>query len=313
MTIIAHSTGGLVLRSCLEAEPQLAVSIKKIIAFGVPWAGTPQSMLYVNRQSGFAGGLVSPRKAQEIVVHSWGGFDLFPPDPTHLFDEDKVALNLTYRQQGTGKRQVSALTDRHWINSFPEGLRAAATQRCIASHSHLGPRRPTLDLGGGTVPRKSGAWLRGDDTVDVRTYHVPIGVYPKKTTQVHSALWSNPGSINLLDHHLGGRDLRAFCYAAIDADDWNPGNSDDRVRVRCVVLDEQGAMLDEPRVRTLNYQGGNVDRPFDLDRKGRHLITLDRQRIPRSANGTVRRLKLELQWKEDGQARRQRRTFQIGA
>ena len=132
VTIIAHSTGGLVLRSCLEAEPQLAVSIKKIITFGVPWAGTPQSMLYVNRQSGFAGGLVSPRKAQEIVVHSWGGFDLFPPDPTHLFDEDNMALNLTYRQQGTGKRQISALTDRHWINSLPEG---SESRRDPALHS----------------------------------------------------------------------------------------------------------------------------------------------------------------------------------
>ena len=72
-------------------------------------------------------------------------------------------------------------------------------------------------------------------------------------------------------------------------------------------------MLDEPRVRTLNYQGGNVSEPFDPGRKGRHLITLDRQRIPRSANGAVRRLMLELQWNENGQPRRQRRTFQIGA
>ena len=59
-------------------------------------------------------------------------------------------------------------------------------------------------------------------------------------------------------------------------------------------------MLDEPRVRTLNYQGGNIAQPFDPDLKGRHLITLERQRIPRSANGAVRRLMLELQWKEDG-------------
>jgi len=356
VTIIVHSTGGLVLRKCLEQEPQLAASIRKVIAFGVPWAGTPQSMLYINAQSGFAG-VVSAAKAQKVLVHAWAGFDLFPPNPAHLVDERGRALNLTFRQQGNGKRQVSALTDRDWLRSLPEALRAPALQRCIASNAHLGSRRPTIDLGGrrlevvnvagfgltspvaarltgtgahgkmrveqnrgddtldggdGTVPRVSASWLQGDANVDVSTYNIPVGIYPSSARRVHKSLWSNPGSINLLDHHLGGRDLKPFCYSAIDVDDWMPGaGHGPNVRIRCVALDAAGAKLQDARVATRNYSGGNVEEDFDADRDGRHLLTLNRQRIPR--HDTVRRLMLEIRWTDNGRSRSQQRTIQLGA
>ena len=145
--VIVHSTGGLVLRSCLEARPQLARRIDKVIAFGVPWAGTPQSMLYVNGQSGFAG-IVSRRKAQRLLVHSWAGWDLFPPDPTHLEDSRGRPLNLAFRRGTTGKEQVNPLADLDWVNSLPDALQEPARRRAAAAHAHLGQRRPTLDLGG---------------------------------------------------------------------------------------------------------------------------------------------------------------------
>ncbi len=357
VTVIVHSTGGLALRSCLEADQPLAASIRRVIAFGVPWAGTPQSMLYINGQSGFAV-VVPPEKAQDIICHSWAAFDLFPPDPTHLADENGDPLNLTYRQQGNVRTQASALVDTAWINSLPSAaLQAAANDRTDAAGLHLGVRRPTIDLGGrsleivnvagwgyttpvaarlsgagangamhveedreddtldggdGTVPRKSAAWLAGGDNVRVSTYNIPIGVYPHSRKKVHKALWSNPGSINLLNHLLRGDTLKDFCYAAIDADDWMPGGSaGGSVRIRCVALDGAGAPLDDALVRTLNYDGNVVSR-FDPARHGRHLLTLDRSRIPRSSNGAVRRLRLRIEGVDHGREVRQTRAFQMG-
>ncbi len=356
--VIVHSTGGLVLRSCLEARPQLARVIGRTIAFGVPWAGTPQSMLYANGQSGFAG-LVGREKAQRLLVHSWAGWDVFPPDSTHLHDSRGRPLNLAFRQVATGKQQVNPLADLDWVNSLPEALQAPSRKRAAAAHRNLGQRRPIIELGGeelevvnvvgwgfetpaeaefegtgaaakmtvrelkgdptldggdGTTPRVSAAWLRSGGRVSVRTYHVPVGRLPSSRVHVHKALWRNPGGRALLAHLLRGKDLRPFCYAALDADDAVQAGPAE-LRFRLVALDASGEPLRGAVVRTVNLSHGRqIEESFVEQHDGRHLMRLPRQRIRRvGSSSQLRRLEIKIGWLEDGRRRWQSRAFTFPA
>jgi len=354
VVIIAHSTGGLVLRPVLEDKPDLVDDVELVIAFGVPWAGTPKSMEVVNGQEGFADGLVSPQRAQEIIVRSWAAWDLFPPDPIHLLDRHGRPLMLTFRRLSGGVRQqVCALTDTDWIHSLPPGLQAPARQRAAEAHAHLGQRQPSFELGGrrlrvvnvvgwgsttpveaeltgtggsarmvarrdtqeatldggdGTVPRRSADWLRSGPDLEVTTHHVPVGWLPSTRIHVHGRLWSNPGGVNLLQRHLGGLPHEPFSYAALDSVDSSQGSTSTTIRVRAVALDAGGAPLDQAAIRTRNLQGAQIGQPFDPQFDGRHTLQIPRGRIPAVGNG-VRRLELEILWKENGAQRRQPRDF----
>lgn len=354
VVIIAHSTGGLVLRSLLEKSPELVDDVEFVVAFGVPWAGTPKSMEMVNGQEGFAGGLVGAQRAQEITVRSWAGWDLFPPDPSHLLDRHGRPLLLTFRRLANGDRQqVSALTDTDWIHGIPAELQSPARMRAAAAHAHLGQRQPSIELGGrrlrvvnvvgwgtatpveaelsgtgssarmivrrdtqeetldggdGTVPRRSADWLRSGPDLEVTTHHVPVGWLPSTRIHVHGRLWSNPGGVNLLQRHLDGRPHEPFAYAALDADDSSQGSTSTRIRVRAVALDADGAPLDQAAIRTRNLQGAQIEQSFDPQFEGRHTLQVPRSRIPAVGNG-VRRLELEILWKENEATRRQSRNF----
>ncbi len=355
VVILVHSTGGLIVRSLLEENPALVDDIDFVMAFGVPWAGAPRSMQGINGQTGFAG-LVSAEKAQRVLARSWAGWDLFPPDPTHLRDRDGNPLTLTFRKLGSGnlRQQASALTDTDWINSLPSELQAGARQRAAAAHGHLGARRPTFDLqgnrlrlinvvgwgyptpveaeligsgstatlnvlpestqdetldgGDGTAARRSAAWIRSGADLDVSTYEVPVGWLPSSRTNVHNRLWSNPGGINLLNHHLAGQQLKDFCYAALDADDSSAQSETQDIRVRLVALAADGSPLEQAKVRTRNLQGSELTEDFDPAFGGRHLMKIPRARIRKSNSGACH-LILEIGWRADGREHWQPRRF----
>ncbi len=345
VVILVHSTGGLVLRALLERERDddgFLRRIERVMAFGVPWAGTIRSLVFLAGQEGFAGPLINKKEAQKILSHSWAAFDLLPPDPekTVMKDEDGNALKLVV---DGASREISPLIRRGWC---PDELREAMNVRAELADLKLGTRAPTIQLarsipitnvvgwgwptvvnakisgspqkvakirevsgdenlegGDGTVPRCSAAWLRGSD---VKTYHVPVGVAPRAKVHPHKALWRNPGGINLLRHHLADEALKPFLYGAVDEGDFKSGPS---VRLRLVALDGDGRPLADASVRTVDLKSGPaIEGEFDADCKGRCLIRIPRSRIKRVGT-QLRRLTVEIRGKDGGSGVKRRRSF----
>jgi len=348
VTIIAHSTGGLVVRHLLESNKNDAGflgSIERVIAFGVPWAGTLKSLLFLTGTNGFGPFLTKPQ-TKRVVSLTWAAFDLLPPDPDKTTMEDSDGRPLRLAIDGAG-HQVTPLRKRGW---FPASLEDRMDLRADAADSTLGTRTPSLDLGGhalpvtnvvgwgaetavravmtgppdqldvafvndegdnlqgggdGTVPRVSANWLRG---ADVMTYHVPVGRDHGGKTNPHSTLWRNPGGRNLLRHLLGGLPLAPFVYGAVDAED-ALRTSVPNVRVRLVALDADGQPLAGANVRVTDLLGGPTDTSdFPASGEGRHLIVIPRNHI-RPAGPQHRRFTLEFTWQEQGQTRSLRRSY----
>lgn len=348
VTILAHSTGGLVLRHLLESnrhDPGFLGSIERLIAFGVPWAGTLKSLLFLTGTNAF-GPFLTKAETRRVVCLTWAAFDLLPPDPEKTVMEDDEGRPLRLAVDGAG-HQVTPLLKRGWFD--PE-IRHQMDLRADAADSTLGQRSPTLQLGshslpvtnvvgwgakttvraemigspsqldvrfvndegddlqgGGdaTVPRVSANWLRGPD---VDTYHVPVGRDHGGKTNPHSTLWRNPGGRNLLRHLLGGRPLEPFVYGAVDAED-ALRTSVSRVRVRLVALDADGSPLPDAKVRATDLKGGpTAPSDFPVEGDGRHLIVIPRNRII-EAGPQHRRFTLEFSWSEQGQARSLQRSY----
>lgn len=348
VTIVAHSTGGLVARYLLESHKNDAGflrSVDRLIGFGVPWAGTLKSLLFLTGTNGF-GPFLSKKETKRVVSLSWAAFDLLPPDPDKTVMEDAHGRRLKLAVDGAG-RQVTPLLKRGW---FAPSLADRMDMRADATDATLGHRTPGLRLGGhsipvtnvvgwgaettvravmtgppdqldvtfvneegddlqgggdATVPRVSADWLRGPD---VATYHVPVGRDHGGKTNPHSTLWRNPGGRNLLRHLLGGLPLTPFVYGAVDAED-AMRTSVPKVRVRLVALDSEGRPLSDATVRVTDLQGGPSDiSDFPSSGEGRHLIVIPRDRI-RPAGGQHRRFTLELAWREQGQTKSLRRSY----
>ena len=335
VTLLAHSTGGLIVRHLLERRPDRVLPhVRRLVALGVPWAGLIRTIHFLQGDDGFVG-VVPPRRTQQILARSWAAFDLVPPDPTHL------AQPLVYRRSAGGGRQaVDPLEETGWLNVLPPELRQDALDRAGEASQRLRGRRPTLELGGrpldvvnvagwgyptqveaeatgvgpemrlaairsddgdGTVPRRSAAWLEGGDGVAVRTYHLPVGYQTTARVHPHAALWQNPGGHNLLRHLLAGEPLQPFAYAALDRDD-SRENGPPIVRVRLVALNPDGTPAANARVRTTDLQGGaQLEEEFDPANEGRHLM-----RVPRNLMRVIerqdryRRFGLEISWDETG-------------
>ena len=348
VTIIAHSTGGLVARYLLESHKNDAgflALVERMIGFGVPWAGTLKSLLFLTGTNGFGPFLTKP-ETKRVVSLSWAAFDLLPPDPDKTVMEDAQGQNLRLAIDGAG-HQVTPLLKRGW---FHAGLEERMDLRADAADATLGQRTPSLRLGGhsipvtnvvgwgaettvravmtgppdqldvtfvneegddlrgggdATVPRVSADWLRG---TDVNTYHVPVGRDHGGKTNPHSTLWRNPGGRNLLRHLLGGLPLAPFLYGAVDAED-ALRTSVPNVRVRLVALDGDGEPLSGATVRATDLLGGPTD-PSDFPAvgEGRHMIIIPRNRI-RPAGPQHRRFTLEFTWREHGQDQSLRRSY----
>jgi len=348
VTIIAHSTGGLVARFLLESNKSDAgflASIERLIGFGVPWAGTLKSLPFLTGNRAF-GPFLTKAETRRLVSLTWAAFDLLPPDPHKTTMEDADGRPLRLAIDGAG-HQVTPLLKRGW---FPASLEDQMDLRADAADATLGQRTPSLRLGGHPLPVTNvvgwgaetavravmtgppaqldvafvddeGDDLQGggDATVprvsanwlrgaEVSTYHVPVGRDHGGKTNPHSTLWRNPGGRNLLRHLLGGLPLAPFVYGAVDAEDALRTSVRD-VRVRLVALDPDGKPLAGASVRVTDLQGGPTDgSAFPASGEGRHLIVIPRNRI-RPAGPQHRRFTLEFAWQEQGQAKSLRRSY----
>jgi Lecithin:cholesterol acyltransferase len=355
VVVIAHSTGGLVLRHLLEddSHPQHAevlAAIDHILAFGVPWAGTLKSFESLAGKRGLSG-LLSPSEAREVLGRSWASFDLLPPEPEPGGDDLPVLAVLL---DNGGRIPVSPLVDRRWLpggNAF-QALRVAMCQRADGTLAALGRPESFLDIADGlfpitnvvgwgfettllatftpsgnrveveflsdpvaagldptddgdnTVPRRSAAWLEGPN---VTTFHLPIG-RGTGGVQKHITLWSNEGGRNLLAHVVGGAPLEPFVYATVDRSDGVSGG--DTVRLRCAANGADGRVLDGATLRLTNPS--SALQPFDPALEGRLLIEVPRSDLRRVSN-QLRRLEVEIRWREGAATESRRFGFFVAA
>lgn len=158
VVVIAHSTGGLVLRALLDAQPALSASIGQVLAFGVPWAGTLKALRNLDRGSplGFPslGVGLAATEVRRVMRVCQAAYDLLPPGPpaTDLRDIAGKALNMVVRvaANGTTRTQIAACVDDAWM---PSGAGGAAMKICAAAASQrFGTRSSTWDVAGGTRP-----------------------------------------------------------------------------------------------------------------------------------------------------------------
>lgn len=343
ITVIAHSAGGLVVRALLEATPQLARKLKRLIAFGVPWAGAVKALEQVCGRGGIAP-VLSPARVQQILCRAWAAIDTLPPDTA-------ASLGMT-RRAGAGN--VSPLFDTTWLAALPAAERTAVQLRVQAAAQRLAGRSRTIEIGGEplevvnvvgwgeetvdlaefnadgsakpfqsrssidskdklgyeggdrTVPRRSAAWLQPKGGVKVTTYHLPVGWLPETRVHTHATLWRNPGGRNLLRHHLGGAQLEPFAYAALDSGDTKAGSTSTQVRVRAVALDDTGRPLPGARIKTLDLTPGpQIEQTFDPTNDGRHVMAVPLARMRTIAGNTVNnhRFAVEILWTGGGQVK----------
>lgn len=136
LPVIVHSTGALLLRSCLEKNPDLAARVSKILAFGAPWLGTLKPLAVLVGQQGF--GPIRPGDAQEVFTSCWSAFDVLPR---------ATGAGLTVDSAGN---EVDLLADPSWTTALandPQGLLAARiTRRAAHSLANLGTPAPPWTL-----------------------------------------------------------------------------------------------------------------------------------------------------------------------
>jgi Lecithin:cholesterol acyltransferase len=308
---IVHSTGGLVLRALLEAQPALVDKIDRVLSLGVPWAGTLKAFRFVVGTTGFFP--LTKAETQHTIGRSWAAFDLLPPDPAKTPDAPPLVF------AGNGDAS-SPLVDHAWIPAGPD--RAPMVARAQRSDQQLGRRSRRLELGGrplaittvagwgvatdttarlaggnvqlestpegdGTVPFLSASWLRG-----VQPFFAPLGFYPTHNLpEHHSTLWKTPPVQDLLAELLTGASHRDFAHAAVDSDD--AINQRDRVRVRVVALDGMGNPLPGATVR-ISELTGPADPPIALQGDGRGEVKVARNRMRRVQTGSARLLRFQV-------------------
>ncbi|MGK2856807.1 MAG: lipase/acyltransferase domain-containing protein, partial [Thermoanaerobaculia bacterium] len=210
--VIIHSTGGLVLRQLLVAEPALGAKIGHILALGVPWAGTLKSFRYLvkGQSTGVPGARITANESMRIIRGAQAAYDLLPP-PRDLAIPADVPPSFARR----GNSSVSPMVATAWIPASwrtrmePMAAHATRLRRTpdfpaanipITNVAGFGAATDTrADLvtgsatftataeGDGTVPHASATWLRGPD---VRSLSLPVGVYPTGGIPLyHAQIW----------------------------------------------------------------------------------------------------------------------------
>ena len=311
VVVVAHSTGGLVLRAFLERAPAYARRIDHVIAIGVPWVGVLRTADYIGNGGDFDGVLLDPREGQAVVCRSWAAFDLLPPDParTDLTDEYGAPLNLFVRRRADGDVQVAPALEQAWLRTLPTSVRDAALVRAARAHVQSGARArgftydgvalPVTNIVGwgartetrGALHEDAGRWRLqvergkdGDGTVPrrsaawlqgpgVRTYHVPYGVYGESFASPHSQLWGAPPARQLLRQLLGHAPAAPYFWAALDPDDVEARRSPMRVRV--VALDADGRPMPDATVHV--NRKGTIYGPWALAPNGAVDLEVDRK------------------------------------
>lgn len=153
VVVMVHSTGGLVLRRCLELRPELAGKIEQVLSFGIPWAGTLQAVVSV--AVGQAIGLfppieISADEVRGVMIRCQAAYDLFPPDPekTDMTGADHTPLDLFMVENQTF--QAGPLVNLAWV---PGGA-AGDAMRVMAADAdrRLGRRTSAIELAGAVMP-----------------------------------------------------------------------------------------------------------------------------------------------------------------
>ena len=311
---IVHSTGGLILKAALEARPNLADKIDRVLSLGVPWAGTLKSFRFLSGSRGFFP--LTKAETQHTIGRSWAAFDLLPPDPAQatqppplFFDANGKASPLIARgwiPAGADRQPMTARAQRSDQRFGQRTRQVAPAGRAVAVTAVAGwgistDTKATLSggevkfastpEGDGTVPFLSASWL--DDATNL---FVPLGFYPEDNLrEQHSTLWKTPPVQALLAEVLTGGGRGDYAYAAVDGDD--AINQRDRVRVRVVALDAGGAPLPAAKVRVSGLTGGTAG-PIALDADGRGEVRVARDRMTVVQVGGARflRFQLTIEW-----------------
>lgn len=328
VTLIAHATGGLVVRSLLENRPEVADHLSDLVFFGVPWAGALQPLVFLDRRRDYPP--FGKKELRRIVCNSWAVYDTLPPDPetTDLTDDEGSLEFFTIDGEAT-----TPLLHLGWVDDED---REAARHRAARSHERFGSRKRRLDLGDravriwnivgwgystpvtctvddegellfgdpsrdgdGSVPRRSAAWLEGDD---VRLLYLPIGDF---AAEKHSTLWKNKAGRRLLTQILEDPDGRVTnVHAAVDHEEamGDPAT----IHVRFVAQNERGEPLDDAHAQILDRDDRH---PFDDG--GKLTLAVHRQRWLQ-VRSDIRQIRAALRWKEGSRQREKKLTLLAG-
>jgi len=131
---IVHSTGGLVLRALLEAQPAQVDKIDRVLSLGVPWVGTLKPLRFLAGNTGFFP--LTKAETQHTIGRSWATFDLLPPDPARTPEAPPLVFD------GNGKAS-SPLVDHAWIPAGPD--RPPMVARAQRSDQQFGRRSRRLE------------------------------------------------------------------------------------------------------------------------------------------------------------------------
>ena len=295
--LIIHSTGGLVLRQLLAAEPGLGGKIGHILALGVPWGGTLKSFVYLvkGQSTGIPGARITASESMWIIRGAQAAYDLLPP-PRDLADPADLPPAIV-RSANTS---VSPMAATSWIPaSWQTRMEPMATR---AMRLRRKPEFPIADIpitnvagfgattdtragivagkvtfvstaeGDGTVPHPSATWLRGPN---VRTVSLPVGVYPTGGIPLyHSQIWDAPPMSALFDELLLGAHPEPFIAAALDPDDASMGGQ------RPMKVHISGALADGSPLIPMNVTFTGLKVPLSKPINGRGTITIPKASLP---------------------------------
>lgn len=304
---IVHSTGGLVFRAFLEANPSYARCFEQVLAFGVPWCGTLASLHAITEGESVMK-LISAKESAWMISHAQAAYDLLPSDPsTNLFvanghpttpiaDRSWIPANAAYMRMLAAKAHGQFVRR---FNTLPVtnvcGWGATTLERCTMTNGSLSFRAAKSKLGDGTVPLVSSEWLNGSD---VRSLYLPIGAYATNfIPRVHSQIWDSPPVLQLLDEVLTDRPRVPFICAAADGDDYIDYSSDVRLRLSAMAAD--GSPLPNC-VANVSLSGGNTQVPMQNVRAE---VLIRRANIHHNIDPDLYRFTVDFRW-EGGHAQR---------
>ncbi len=308
---IVHSTGGLVFRAFLKANPTYAKCFEQVLAFGVPWCGTLAALHAVSEgdSAGFLFiKLISASESASMISHAQAAYDLLPTDPsTNLFISNGLSTTpLADRSwiRNASMRTLAANTHPALARRFDKlpvtnvcGWGAVTYERCTLTNGSLSFPNTQEKLGDGTVPLVSSEWLQGSG---VRSMVLPIGAYATSfIPRVHAQIWDSPPVLQLFDEVLNDRPRTPFICAAADSDDYIDDSSDD-VRIRLSAIAPDGSPLSNC-VATLNFNGGTKQVPLPNLRRAE--VVLKRANIHHNIDPDLYRFTINFRW-DGGQAER---------
>ena len=322
--LVVHSTGGLVARSVLRADPQLCRRLSAVVAFGVPWLGTLKPLAVLLKLASLTA--ADRADARRVMAHSWAAMDLLPRanarltvkgngQPYDLFSSVewlpsspqwlrravRPRLAHSLATVGVPARAWGLPVDLHNVAGF--GEETAVLARIVGGQTRLNvtPGGADLDseeicLGDGTVPFSSAGAIRGGR---VKDWIVPIGAYRRMGKKTHSALWSNPGGVKALVHTVTNAPRPSLTELALDTSAYSPRT---RIRLRYSVFGANGRPA--PGEITITTPSSPSSRgPFPTDAtKGHGTLVFPRGHFHAFRQGSERkrRVKATLRNSSDG-------------